>query len=177
METGDFGPFELGVFPEFKYDLIGKNGFDGLGNKSGNLQVKGKNVLMNSFFSENTINKNRLKGMKNEVFFQILDLTDTIANENDKLTDNGTKFRNPPNFLGQEFVKIKTNKIEYLAFVDANNTAYVIINTRVFDVSFGKTILNAPKKNNTLISLKIKSPQMSSVSITKNIASLIMSKF
>ena len=118
-----------------------------------------------------------MKGMKNEVFFQILDLTDTIANENDKLTDNGTKFRNTPNFLGQEFVKIKTNKIEYLAFVDANNTAYVIINTRVFDVSFGKTILNAPKKNNTLISLQIKSTQMSSESITKNIASLIMSKF
>ncbi len=49
METGDFGPFELGVFPEFKYDLIGKNGFDGLGNKSGKYQVKGRNILMNSF--------------------------------------------------------------------------------------------------------------------------------
>ena len=118
-----------------------------------------------------------MKGMKNEVFFQILDLTDTIANENDKLTDNGTHSRNPPDYLGHGFVKIKTNKIEYLAFVDAKNTAYVIINTRDFDVSFGKTILNAPQKDNTLISLQIKSPQMPSDSITKNIASLIMSKF
>ncbi len=115
--------------------------------------------------------------MKNEVFFQILDLTDTIANENDKLTDNGTHSRNPPDYLGHGFVKTISYKIECLAFVDANNTAYVIINTRVFDVSFGKTILNAPKKNNTLISFQSKSPQMSSESITKNIASLIMSKF
>lgn len=32
---GDFGPFELGVFPQPKYDLIGKDSFKGMGNKSG----------------------------------------------------------------------------------------------------------------------------------------------
>ena len=57
MENGDFGPFELGVFPELKYDLIRKGSFNGLRNNFVKFQVKGKNVLMKSFFSENIISK------------------------------------------------------------------------------------------------------------------------
>ena len=168
MMDGDFGPFQLGVFPQPKYDLIGKDSFKGMGNKFGQFHVKDKSILMNSFFvGENDLNKGRLKGMKDEVFFQILVLTDTIDNENYKLAKALVLSRNHPDYYGQGFIKTKTNKIEYLAFITAENNAYAIINTRIFDLSFGKTILIAPQKDKTLRSFQIESPEMSSDSITK----------
>lgn len=129
---------------------------------------------MNSFFvGENDLNKGRLKEMKDEVFFQILVLTDTIDNENYKLAKALVLSRNHPDYYGQGFIKTKTNKIEYMAFITAENNAYAIINTRIFDLRFGKTILISPQKDKTLRSLQIESPEMSSDSITKYTEELI----
>lgn len=174
IDDGDYGPFELGVFPQPEYDLIGKDSFKGLGNKFGQFQIKDKSIIMNSFFvRENALNKDRLKGRKDEVFFQVLVLTDTIDNENYELAKALVLSRNHPDYLGQGFIKTKTNKIEYLAFTTAENETYAIINTRIFNLRFGKTILIAPQKDKTLRSLQIESPRMSSDSITRYTEELI----
>lgn len=163
---GEFGPFEIGVFPVPRYDIVGKESFKGLGNKSGDFHIKQRNILMNSFFIEkNKLNESRLKGMKDRVFFQIMVLTDTIDDQNYHLNKSIIISRNHPDYLGQGFIKTKDNKIDYLAFQTAENNAYAIINTRIFDLNFGKTILIAPQKDGTLKSLQVKSPELSSESI------------
>ena len=174
IDDRDYGPFELSVFPEPKYGLIGKGSFKGVCYEIGKLQVKDKKILMSSFFvKENALNKDRLNGMKDEVFFQILILTDTIGNVNDKLTENIIISRNHPDYLGQGFVKTKNNRIDYVAFTTAENETYAIINTRIFNLRFGKTILIAPQKDKTLRSLQIKGREITSDSITKSTESLI----
>ena len=127
---------------------------------------------MSSFFvKHNVLNQDRLKDMKDEVFFQVLILTDTL--NNDQLTGNIITSRNHPDYLGQGFVKTINNRIDYAAFITAENNAYAIINTRVFDLRFGKTILIAPQKDKTLRSLQIESPKMSSDMIINYMESLL----
>ena len=168
---GDFGPFELGAFPVPKYDLIVKESFKGLGNKSGEFKIQNKKLLMNSFFvAQNELNKSRLNDKKDEIFFQIIVLTDTISSENQSLVLS----RNHPDYIGQGFFKTKNNRIDYFAFQTAEKNAYAIINTKLFDLSFGKTILVAPQKDKTLRFLQITSPELTSDLITEYTNELIM---
>lgn len=175
--VGDFGPFELGAFPVPNYDLIGEGSFKGLGSISEEFQLNDKNILMNGFsVGRNELNKGRLNNIKDEVFFQILVLTDTIDDVNYNLNRSTIISRNHPDYLGQGFIKTKNNRIDYLAFQTAENNSYAIINTRLFDLNFGKTIIIATQKDNSLRSLQIKSAQMTSDSIIQFTTKLLMDK-
>ncbi|WP_445749910.1 hypothetical protein [Polaribacter sp.] len=165
-DLGDLGPFGIGAFPVPKYDLLGKGSFKGLGSIGDKYPMKNKTLVMNSFFvKKNEFNKRRLKDNKDEIFFQIIISTDTIDNINHNLMRNIVISRNHPDYLGQGFIKTKHNRIDYLAFQTLENNAYAIINTRIFDLNYGKTILIAPQKDKTLKSLQIKSPELTSDSI------------
>lgn len=167
IDFGNFGPFQLGVFPQPKYDLIGKGSFKGVGVVSGEFEVKNRTVLMRGFFvKENALNKERLRGRNDDVFFQVIVLTDTIDNVNYNLAQSLVLSRNHPDYLGQGFIKTKTNNIEFMGFTTAEKEAYAIINTRVFNLRFGRTILIAPQKDKTLRSLQIDSPPLTSEAIT-----------
>ena len=145
--VGELGPFELGVFPVPKYELLGIGSFKGLGNKNEDFKLGDKTVVMNSFFvSKNEINKERLGDKDNEVFFQLLVLTDTLDTENYNLNKSIAISRNHPDYVGQGFVKTKSNTIDYVAFDTAEGESYAIVNTRLFNLNFGKTILIAPQK-------------------------------
>lgn len=160
---GDLGPFEIGVFPVPKYDLLGNNSFKGLGNRSEDFSIGSKNIVMNSFFvNENKLNTSRLNGLKSQVFFHVLVLTDTLDDENYNLNKSIAISRNHPDYLGQGFVKTKKNRIDYVAFQTAENSSFAIINTRLFDLNFGKTILIAPQRDGSLKSLQIESPELTS---------------
>lgn len=162
----DFGPFEFGAFPVTNYEITGKGSFKGMGSIGEEFQFNGKSILMNCFFvGNNEFNKNRLKELKDEIFFQVIVLTDTIDDINYKLNQRTPVSRNHPDYLGQGFVQTKNNRIDYVAFQTIENNSYAIINTRIFDLNLGKTILIAPQKDKSLRSLQIKSPQMSSDSI------------
>ena len=164
--VGELGPFELGVFPVPKYELLGKGSFKGLGNKNEDFKVGDKTVVMNSFFvAKNEINKERLGDKDNEVFFQLLVLTDTLDTENYNLNKSIAISRNHPDYVGQGFVKTKSNTIDYVAFDTAEGESYAIINTRLFNLNFGKTILIAPQKDGTFRSLQVKSPELTSKTI------------
>ena len=165
-DLGDLGPFVIGTFPVPKYDLLGKGSFTGVGTVGDKYPMKSKTLVMNSFFvRKNELNKSRLKERKDEIFFQIIISTDTIDNVNYNLAGNFILSRNHPDYLGQGFIKTKNNRIDYLAFQTPENNAYAIINTRIFDLNYGKTILIAPQKDKTLKSLQIKSPELTSDSI------------
>lgn len=174
--VGEFGPFELGVFPVPKYELLGNDSFKGLGSKGEDYKLGNKTVIMNSFFvAKNEINKERLEDKNDDVFFHILVLTDTIDTENYNLNKNITISRNHPDYVAQGFVKTKTNTLDYFAFVTAEGDSYAIINTRLFNLNFGRTILIAPQKDGTLRSLQIKSPELTSETIIKYTENLIES--
>ncbi len=165
---GDLGPFEIGVFPVPNYDLIGKNSFKGLSTLYEQFQLGVKTIIMNGYaVGKSELNRDRLGDQKDEVFFQILILTDTIDNVNYQLNQSVVISRNHPDYLGQGFITTKNNRIDFLAFHTAENNNYAIINTRLFDLNFGKTILIAPQKDKSLRSLQIESPQISSDSIVE----------
>ena len=174
---GEFGPFEIGVFPVSKYELLGEGSFKGLGNKNEDFKAGDKTIVMNSFFvAKNGINQERLKGKDDEVFFHLLVLTDTLDTENYNLNKSIAISRNHPDYVGQGFVKTKSNIIDYFAFDTAEGESYAIINTRLFNLNFGKTILIAPKNDGTLRSLQIECPQLTSDAIIAYTDSLIKEK-
>tara|TARA_R110001592_G_scaffold76099_4_gene229969 strand:- start:839 stop:1588 length:750 start_codon:yes stop_codon:yes gene_type:complete len=164
--VADFGPFEFGAFPVSDYNIIGKESFKGLGTISEEFKLGDQQILMNSFSVGNSeLNKNKLKELKDAVFFHLIVLTDTIDTVNYNLNQRTPVSRNHPDYLGQGFIQTKNNRIDYVAFQTAENAAYAIINTRLFDLNFGKTILIAPQKDKSLRSFQIKSPLISSDSI------------
>jgi len=160
IDDSPSGPFTEGVFPEPKYDLHGN--FEGIGNSSDQYSLEGKTILTNSFFfNKSVLNEKYLSNLPNEVFFQIIVLTDTVDLINYNLASSIIISRNHPDYLGQGFYKTKGNRIDYSAFITAERQAFAIVNTRLFDLSNGKTILIAPQKDRSLRSLQIDSPQLS----------------
>ncbi|MBG6133319.1 hypothetical protein IWQ47_004754 [Aquimarina sp. EL_43] len=166
------GPFEYGVFPVPSYNLIGEGSFTGLGNYGYTgaqgyfKKVKDKKILFNSFFvMKNTLNDIHIDEKENLIFFQIIVLTDYIDSQN--FTHLGSEIisRNHPDYIGQGFYKTKNNKIDYVAFLTHDQNSYAIINTRIFDLKYGKTILIAPQKDKSLRSMQIMSPKLSSKEI------------
>lgn len=166
------GPFTLGIFPEPRYDLIGNGTFMGLGKfgytGSGKYykRIEDKIILYNSFFvKKNKLNENRLGDRIDDIFFQIIVLTDSIDSLNYTHLGGAIISRNHPDYVGQGFYKTKNNKIDYVAFITPNSNSYAIVNTRLFDLNFGKTVLIAPQKDGSLRSLQIESPDLSSKEI------------
>ena len=172
--VGELGPFELGVFPVPKYELLREGSFKGLGNTNEDFKAGNKTVVMNSFFvAKNEINKERLGDKDNEVFFQLLVLTDTLDTKNYNLNKSIAISRNHPDYVGQGFVKTKSNTIDYVAFDTAEGESYAVINTRLFNLNFGKTILIAPQRDGTFQSLQVKSPVLTSETIIEYTESIL----
>src|SRR5690606_21440013 len=174
------GPFTYGAFPTPKYDLIGKGTFTGLemyaytGSEDHVKKIKDKTILFNSFFVKNSeMNKKHLHDKKDEIFFQIIVLTDTIDAVNYTHFRSEIISRNHPDYLGQGFFKTKNNIIDYVAFVTADRNSYAIVNTRLFDLNFGTAILIAPQKDRSLRTMQIKLPVLTSEDINSYTDSLL----
>ena len=159
-------PFILGVFPVPNYNLIGKNSFKGIGNGAYFLYEKENRKLINVFFfsAKNDFNQVFLKDKSDEVFFNLIVLSDfyTKTKINTDNFQNSIVSRNHPDYLGEGILKTLNNKIEFLAFITADRRQYAIINLRLFDLELGRTILIAPQKDGTLHSMQINSPLLSS---------------
>jgi hypothetical protein len=162
-------PFTLGVFPVPDYDLVGKGSFTGLGNlwclgiDGSEKRIGNKTILYYGFFVKNSdVNKQYIGNRKDEVFFQIIVLTDFIDTVNYKHTSSLISSRNHPDYIGEGYFKTKENKIDFAAFITADRTTFAIVNMRLFNLKYGKTILIAPQKDNSLRSMQINSPELSS---------------
>jgi len=171
-------PIVYGVFPVPKYELIDST-FNGLGN-SGNwngLKLKDKKIIHHSFYvNSNATNKEFTGSKPNEVFFTIVVLTDTIDSKRYSHTSVGIRSRNYPHYIGQGFVKTKSNEIDFISFLTADRNNYAIINMRLFDLRIGRIILIAPQKDRTFRSLQLNSPIMSSEEMDEYIEKLISEK-
>ncbi len=177
------GPFTAGIFPEPKYNLIGKESFDGVGSfgitGSGKnyKKIKDKKILYNSFYvKENSLNRKRLEGKPDEIFFQILVLTDSIDVKGFTHMGNQITSRNHPDYMGQGYYYTKNNRIDYSAFITIHRNSFAIVNSRLFNLEYGKTILIAPQKDGSLRSLQLNSPKMSSSEVDDYTDELLASK-
>ncbi len=154
-------PITSGVFPEPAYNLIGEDSFKGVGTFGNTLEFNNKNILYRSFYvKKSNLNKGRLLDKKNEVFFNIVVLTDTIDLKNYNLSSSLILSRNHPNYISQGMFKTKQSKVDYLAFTTIDNNSYAIVNMRLFDLKFGKTILIAPQVDKSFRSLQAEMPMI-----------------
>lgn len=184
-DRGDYNlPFTSGVFPVPKYDLHGEGSFKGLGNfgypggEGMELKIGDKTILFNSFFvKENTLNEAYLDSeKKDEIFFHIVVLTDFVDTINYTHTMSEVVSRNHPDYIAQGFYKTLNDRIDYAAFITADRRAYAIVNMRLFDLTKGKTILIAPQKDQSLRSMQIDSPPLSSAEIEAYMKALVQEK-
>ena len=168
-------PMINGVFPVPDYNLIDTT-FNGLGN-SGNwkgFDLKDKKIIYHSLYvNKNAINMEFINDKPNEVFFTIAVLTDSIDLKRYSHTNVSIASRNHPHYVGQGFVKTKSNEIDFISFLTADRKDYAIVNMRLFDLRIGRIILIAPQKDGTLRSLQLNSPIMSSEEMDKHIENLM----
>ncbi len=161
-------PFQSGVFPNPHYDLVGERSFKGVGNfglsggEDNELKLGDKTVLYNAFYvGASEVNQAFVGDKKDEVFFQIIVLTDFVDTVNYSHVLSEVVSRNHPHYIGQGYYKTKTSSIDYSAFITANRDAYAIVNMRLFNLNFGKTILIAPQKDGSFRSMQVQSPPLS----------------
>ena len=152
-------PIKDGVYPVPKYDLVGENSFGGLMVSGSNFSLDNKTLTHKSFaIKRSALNANKFGKRKNEVFFTIVVLTDTLDTTNHNLSSASVISRNHPNYIGQGMIKTKNNNIDFVAFQTINEDSYAIINMRLFDLNFGNLIFIAPQKDKSLRSLQLNVP-------------------
>lgn len=154
-------PINYGVFPNPDYDLLGEGSFKGLGVAGTHKKIGDKTVQYTSFFvKKNELNKNDLANRNNDVFFNIIILTDTLDTKNYNLKSGAIISRNHPNYIGQGSIITRENKIDFVAFHTIENNDYAIVNMRLFNLKYGNTILIAPQKDHSLRSLQLDIPNL-----------------
>lgn len=155
-------PFEFGVFPTPKYNLLGKDSFKGLGYYRNKIEWNGKRFLTVGFyFNNNTIYKDKLNGLDNQVFFgMIIFLGNANTNNEEVVNHTMISSRNHPSYMGQGSYITSSFKIDYLAFITPVVDSYAIVNMRLFDLSKGSTVIIVPQKDRTLRSLQLKSEEI-----------------
>lgn len=162
-------PF-TGVFPEPHYEIQMKGTFTSSGNVGGEVQIEGRNIFYESFFTGRNVNNAPYIGEKeDEIFFLILVLTDVDENE----YNSHISSRNNPDIMGQGRFDTKDSKVDYIAFLTAGRDNYAIVNGRLFNLRFGRTVLIAPQKDGTFRSMQIDSPLMGADDIRVYVDSLI----
>ena len=168
-------PFIDGVFPVPKYELA-DDSFEGLGNSGEwkGFDLKDKKIIYHSLYvKKNKINKDSIPNVSNKVYFSIIVLTDSIDLKKYSHTGVSISSRNHPHYIGQGFVKTKSNEIDFVAFITADENSYAIVNMRLFDLRIGRIILIAPQKDGTLRSLQLESQIMSSDEMNNCIKDLL----
>ena len=168
-------PIVYGVFPVPKYELTDST-FNGLGNSGDweGFDLNDKKIIYHSLYvKKNAVNRKFINDKPNEVFFTIAVLTDSIDLKGYSHTNVFSTSRNHPHYVGQGFVKTKSNEIDFISFLTADRNNYAIVNMRLFDLRIGRIILIAPKKDGTLRSLQLNSPIMSSEEMDEYIKNLM----
>ncbi|MFN1834241.1 hypothetical protein AB2B38_003170 [Balneola sp. MJW-20] len=164
-------PFKDGAFPTPYYNRSQPD-YNGLSNmmmpgvQGLYKEIDGQRILYNSVsIGKNSLNADHLGERKDDLFFQIVVLTDFI--DDTTYTHLGSQLysRNHPDYLFQGYFKTSVETVEYLAFQTATGSGFAVINMRLFDLSKGKTILIAPHTDGSLRSMQISSPPLSSATV------------
>ncbi len=171
-------PMINGVFPVPDYDLADST-FAGLGN-GGNwngIKLADKKIIYHSLYvKKSSVNQEFIPDKPNEVFFTIVGMTDSIDTKRFTHTSVNITSRNHPHYVGQGFIKTKSDEIDFIALLTADRNNYAIVNMRLFDLRIGRIILIAPKKDGTFRSLQLESPILSSDEMDVHIKELLHEK-
>ena len=171
-------PMVNGVFPVPDYDLVDST-FVGLGNSGEwkGIKLKDKTIIYHSLYvAKSDVNEKFIPEKPNEVFFTIIGLTDTVDVKSFTHTNVNISSRNHPHYIGQGFIKTKSNEIDFSAFLTADRNEYAIVNMRLFDLRIGRIVLVAPQKDGTFRSLQMDSPIMSSEEMDIHVKELLKDK-
>ncbi|WP_115460600.1 hypothetical protein [Winogradskyella aurantiaca] len=158
------GPFELAAYPVPKYELLTGDAEVAMGQKDYQYEVAGKHLYSSNFYVyNNPVNQAMLGDLPNMVFFQIL----VVGSTADRDAQAIALSRNHPDYYGQGYIRGPKANIEYAAFITAEGEAFAIVNTRLFHLNQGRTIIIAPQEDGSLRSLQLDSPDMTSKSMDK----------
>ena len=81
--------------------------------------------------------------------------------------------RNNPDIMGQGRFETKDSQADYIAFLTVDRYNYAIVNGRLFNLRFGRTVLVAPQKDSTFRSMQIDFPLIGADDVRTYIDSLI----
>ena len=178
-EGGTTNPIRFGAFPVPKYELLGKESFKGIG-AGGNLSgiaYEGKTIVYGNFYANrNAINKPFIGDKPNEVFFTIVVLTDFVDTVHFTHGSLHMISRNNPDYIARGFFKTKKDEIDFTAFITASRDEFAIVNMRLFNLKYGRTILIAPQKDGALRSMQLTSPILSAMEIKNYIDKILKQK-
>ena len=91
------------------------------------------------------------------VYFSILSIADGKGNENPVSATS----RNHPHYLSQGSINTSTkSRVDWVAVQLADQNAYAIINSRLFDLRVGRLILVAPQKDGSIRFYQTDAPPM-----------------
>lgn len=146
-----------GAFPSPQYDLCGKGSFKGVGNYQDIVSFEKKTLVSNRFYvKKNAINETTLGDHKDDVFFMIVLLTDSVDTAEYSHGVSQVISRNHPDYIGQGSFFLKHDRLDYMAFTTATGPSYAIVNARLFNLTYGRIIFIAPQKDGSLRSLQMK---------------------
>lgn len=166
-----------GAFPVPQYDLCGKGSFKGLGNYQDVTFFENRTLVSNRFYiKKNAINAPQLGTQPDDVFFMIVVLTDSVDTTEYAHGASQVISRNHPDYIGQGSIFLKHDRIDYLAFTTASGPSYAIINTRLFDLKYGRLIFIAPQKDGSLRSMQIATERFSNDEGTEQINMILHRK-
>ncbi|MGL4513112.1 MAG: hypothetical protein ACRCT8_08455 [Lacipirellulaceae bacterium] len=169
-------PITFGAFPVPRYDLIGSARFKGVsngGNFSG-IDYFGKKIVYAYLGANRTsIRRDFVKDKPDGVFFTIVMLTDFIDQERYSHAGLNVSSRNTPDYLGAGFIKTSDNQVDFVAFDTAGGDAFAVVNLRLFNLRYGRTILIAPQDDLTIRSMQIVSPEMAADEATDYVNRLL----
>jgi hypothetical protein len=167
-------PFAFGVFPVPRYELVGTRSFRGAGNKRVELTWRDRFLLGNAFFvSRSPVNEKFIGDRADEVFFQILVLSNEKVKADGSNAFSQVLSRNHPHIIGQGQFKTGTSVIDYVAFQTADRNAYAIVNLRLFDLRAGRVVIVAGHQDGTLRSMQVETPVLASADLTAFDAKLL----
>jgi hypothetical protein len=172
-------PMYFGAFPVPSYGLLGNGSFTGLGNRGDILALGNKNLVWNSFFvRKNLINEGFMgsPNRKDEAFFVIVVLTDTVDTVNFSTMSGQVISRNHPNYVGQGMYRTKASRVDYISFITADRNAYALVNMRLFDLRRGQVLLVAPQKDGSFRSLQVMLPALSSDNVAIHIEKMLKTR-
>lgn len=129
----ELGPMPFSAFPTPEYDSI--QPFFGVGGHTFR-----ENTTLGPIRSTLFHYKASAEDTTHRVFFQII-VADALPDSVEQAAQYVIISRNHPNYLGQGFIKMPTETVEFVAVTTTQQQAFAIINSRLFDLQFGTTIL------------------------------------
>ncbi len=166
-----------GAFPVPQYDLCGKGSFKGLGNFQEVTTFENRCLVSNRFYiKKNVLNVQAVGDKADYVFFMLVVLTDSVDTIDYAHGVSQVISRNHPDYVGQGSFFLKHDRIDYMAFTTASGPSYAIINTRLFDLEYGKLIFIAPQQDGSLRSMQIPTARYSNEEAADLLASLLKQK-